>query len=140
MKRHLKLIIIISLLVNLSVLGINVFAQYQAESNRKVCINKTDSLLIKTIKDYKDKIIKDNRKAIITVKIREVSKNKLGITISYILNDFDLSFFRPSYVFYVNNIIPVLVKANLNTINDYKGCISFEKTNAGLLKKIKKQC
>jgi len=139
MKRHLKLILINSFLFISSILCIKVFAQDQSGSMRKTYMNKTDSLLIKTIKDYKDTIVKDNRKAIITVKIRRISKNNLDITISYILNDFDLSFFKPLYVFYINNTISVLVKANLNTINNYKGCISFEKINAGLLKKFKKQ-
>ncbi|UBM62546.1 hypothetical protein LA303_00860 [Candidatus Sulfidibacterium hydrothermale] len=99
--------------------------------------NKVDSLLINTIKDYQKKIIKDDKNSIITANIRAISKSKLDVTLGYILNDYDLSFYKPSYVFYTDNKTCVLVRADSTAIINYKGNISFKIMTAVLADKIK---
>ena len=135
MKNTLKFVIIFIFII---LSGI-VYSQNRATSTGKESSNKIDSLVINTVNNYNNEIVKNDRKAIITAKIREISKDDIDITISYILNDFDLYNFKPLYVFYINNKTCVIVKADSNVINNYKGNISFKKMTIVLANKIKAQ-
>jgi len=133
MRSKLKLI----LLFMIFVLSGTIFSQNKAICTTKKPLNKIDSLIINTIINYKKEVAKSDKNSLITVSIREITKDNTNITISYILNDFDLNYFKPSYIFYINNETYVLVAADSTVINNYKGEITFIKITPTLAEKAK---
>lgn len=133
MRRRLKLI----LLLMFFVLSGKIYSQSKVISTTKKPTNKIDSLIINTIINYKNQIVKSDRNSLITLSIREITKDNANITISYILNDFDLNYFKASYVFYINNETSVLVEADTTEIKNYNGEITFIKITPDLAEKVK---